>query len=483
MSELIKKGIAAHLKSLAAGEYSTEELVSAYLEQIEECDGYLGAMLTVDAEKAMRLAKESDARRFKGETLGRLEGIPIIIKDNICTRGLRTTCASRILEDYIPPYDATVVERLRGAGAIILGKANMDEFAMGSTGEFSAFRVIRNPRDTSKVAGGSSGGSAAAVGAYYAPCALGSDTGGSVRQPAAFCGIVGMKPTYGTVSRYGLVAFASSLEQIGPMTMGVKDNAILLDAIAGKDTRDATSIEHRCKSFAKDIDKDIKGIRIGLPRELFGDGISGDVRRTVLRAADRCAEMGAELVDVSLPSVTHSLAAYYIISSAEASSNLSRFDGIRFGYREDGASDIDELYKKTRSYGFGAEVKRRVMLGAFALSEGHRDEYYNRALRVRTLVSRDIDAAFERCDVILSPTAPTTARAVGDVREKTTDIYSDDVCCVSANIAGVPALSVPCGVGDDGMPVGMQLTGRAFSEPLLYRVAAAFEQTGGGQDE
>ena len=483
MSELIKKGISAHLYSLAAGEYSTEELVRAYLDRIEELDGQLGAMLTVDSDRAIRSAKESDEKRARGEALGTLEGIPIIIKDNICTRGLRTTCASRILEDYIPPYDATVIERLRGAGAIILGKANMDEFAMGSTGENSAFRVIHNPRDTSKVAGGSSGGSAAVVGAYYAPCALGSDTGGSVRQPAAFCGVVGMKPTYGTVSRYGLVAFASSLEQIGPMTANVRDNALLLDAIAGKDERDATSIEHSCKSFAEDVGKDIGGLRIGLPTELFGSGISEDVRRAVLRAADRFADMGAELVEVSLPSVTHSLAAYYIISSAEASSNLARFDGIRFCYREDGVSDIDELYKKTRSYGFGAEVKRRVMLGAFALSEGHRDEYYNRALKVRTLVSRDIDAAFTSCDVILSPTAPTTARPIGEVREKTTDIYSDDVCCVSANIAGVPALSVPCGVGDDGMPVGMQLMGRAFSEPLLYRVASAFEQTGGGHDE
>ena len=483
MSELIKKGIAAHLDSLAKKEYSAEELVSAYLAEIAARDGALGALITVDAEGAMRSAKCSDARRAKGESFGALDGIPIIIKDNICTKGLRTTCASRILEDYIPPYDATVCEKLRREGAIILGKANMDEFAMGSTGENSAFRLIRNPIDDTRVAGGSSGGSAAAVGALYAPCALGSDTGGSVRQPAAFCGIVGMKPTYGAVSRYGLVAFASSLEQIGPMTANVKDNAILLDVIAGKDPMDATSVERRCKSFAEDIGKDIKGLRIGLPKELFGGGIAEDVKRAVLRAADIYADMGAELVEISLPSVTHSLAAYYIISSAEASSNLARFDGVRFGYRSGGCEDIDELYRKSRSYGFGAEVKRRVMLGAFALSEGHRDEYYNRALKIRTLVSREIDSAFERCDLMLSPTAPTTARRIGEVREKTTDIYSDDVCCVSANIAGVPALSVPCGKGEDGMPVGMQLVGRAFSEPLLYRVAAAFEKEWGERDE
>ena len=371
MSELIKKGIGAHLASLKLGEYSAEELMRAYIARIAQKDGYLGAMLAVDAERAICEARASDVKRARGDALSALEGIPIIIKDNICTAGIKTTCASKMLEDYIPPYDATVVERLRGAGAIMLGKANMDEFAMGSTGECSAFRLIRNPIDGARSAGGSSGGSASAVGAYYAPCALGTDTGGSIRQPAAFCGVVGMKPTYGTVSRYGLVAFASSLDQIGPMTVGVRDNALLLDAIAGRDEKDATSLTPRCRSFAEDIGKDVKQIRIGLPKELFEGDIADDVKRAVLSAADRYADMGAELVEISLPSLEYSLAVYYIISSAEASSNLARFDGVRYGLRVDGEAGIDDLYKSSRSCGFGAEVKRRIMFGTFVLSEGH----------------------------------------------------------------------------------------------------------------
>lgn len=475
MSEIIKNGVDLHAKALRKGEYSAEELTRAYLARIEKCDGELGAIITVDTEGAIRSARDSDKRRANGECLGALDGIPIVIKDNICTRGLRTTCASRILADYIPPYDATVVEKLREAGFIILGKSNMDEFAMGSTGEFSAFGTIRNPNDTSRVAGGSSGGSAAAVRAFEAPCALGSDTGGSVRQPAAFCGVVGMKPTYGTVSRYGLVAFASSFDQIGPISANVRDNAVLLDVIAAKDRRDATSVQRRCGSFCEDIGKGVMGIKIGLPRELFTDKISPDVKRVVLRAADAYANMGAELVDISLPSLDYALAAYYVISGAEASSNLARFDGVRFGYRHKDCKDIDDLYKKSRSHGFGTEVKRRIMLGTFALSEGYYDEYYQRALRVRSMVVREINSAFEKCHVILSPTSPATAYKLGERREKATDIYADDLCCVPANIAGIPALSLPCGYGDDGMPVGLHLMGAVFSEPLLYRVGAAFE--------
>ena len=410
-----------------------------------------------------------------------LTGIPAGIKDNMCTKGIRTTCASKMLADYVPPYDAHVIERLQDEGYVLLGKLNMDEFAMGSTTENSAMGVTKNPCDTTRVPGGSSGGSAAAVAACEAAYTLGSDTGGSIRQPAAFCGVVGMKPTYGRVSRYGLVAFASSLDQIGPLTRDVRDNALVLSAIAGHDKRDATSVEIGVDDYLAGLQSGVAGMRIGLPEEFFGDGIAPDVKEAVLAAADTLAAMGAELVQVKMPSLDHALSAYYVISSAEASSNLARFDGVRYGYRAADFADMDELYQKSRSEGFGSEVKRRIMLGTYALSSGYYDAYYKKALQVRSLVRADFDAAFEKCDCILSPVAPTVAYKIGEKTSDPLEMYLGDAYSVPVNIAGVPALSLPCGTGEGGMPVGMQLIGPAFSEAMLYRVGYAFENRGRGE--
>ena len=383
-----------------------------------------------------------------------------------------------MLGGYIPPYSAHVVEKLEKSGAVILGKLNMDEFAMGSTTENSAFKVCRNPLDTDRVPGGSSGGSAAAVAAREAVYTLGSDTGGSIRQPASFCGVVGMKPTYGSVSRYGLVAFASSLDQIGPITSTVLDNALVLNAIVGHDKRDATSVKRVYNDFTADIKNGVKGMKIGVPEEFFGEGISDDVRKAVLAATDTYRALGAELVSVSMPSIDYALSAYYVISSAEASSNLARFDGVRYGYRCDDYSNIDELYRKSRSEGFGSEVKKRIMLGTFALSSGYYDAYYKKALQVRSLVRKDFDEAFGKCDFIISPVAPTVAYKIGEKTGDSLQMYMGDAYSVPVNIAGIPALTLPCGIGEGGMPVGMQLIGPAFSEGLLYRAGFAFESTG-----
>lgn len=476
MSELVKRSVYEHSQALAAGEYSSEELTREYIKEIEKKDSEIGAYITVTADSAIEKAKRIDAKRASGEKLGALEGIPAAIKDNICTKGVKTTCASKMLGDYVPPYSAGVIERLNGAGFVMLGKLNMDEFAMGSSTENSAFKITHNPCDTSRVPGGSSGGSAAAVAASEAAYALGSDTGGSIRQPASFCGVVGMKPTYGCVSRYGLVAFASSLDQIGPLTRTVRDNAMVLDAIAGYDKRDATSVNRAYTSFLDGIDDGVKGLRIGLPEQFFGKGISPDVKSAVLAAAEKYKALGATVTEVSMPAIDHALSAYYVISSAEASSNLARFDGVRYGYRADDFSDIDELYRKSRSEGFGAEVKRRIMLGTFALSSGYYDAYYKKALQVRSLVMRDFDSVFEKCDIILSPVAPTVAYKIGEKSSDPLEMYMGDAYSVPVNIAGIPALSLPCGTGEGGMPVGMQLIGRAFSEPLLYRAGQAFER-------
>ena len=477
MSELVNRTLKDHIASLSAGEYSSGELTEAYLAHIEAKEPDVGAYISVLPDTALAMAAAADQKRAAGEPLPPLAGVPAGIKDNICTKGIRTTCASKMLGTYVPPYNAHVVERLEANGYVLLGKLNMDEFAMGSTTENSAFQVTHNPVSLDRVPGGSSGGSAAAVAAREAPYTLGSDTGGSIRQPAAFCGVVGMKPTYGTVSRYGLVAFASSLDQIGPITQTVEDNAIVLNAISGHDKRDATSLVWEKTDLTADIGKGVRGLKIGMPKEFFTEGISGDVKTAVENAAKIYEKLGAEIIEVSMPSIPHALAAYYIISSAEASSNLARFDGVRYGYRAENFADITDLYLKSRSEGFGKEVKRRIMLGTFALSSGYYDAYYKKAQQVRSLVADDFDKAFAACDCLLSPVAPTTAYKLGEKSADPLQMYMGDAYSVPVNIAGVPALSMPCGVAPDGLPVGMQLIGKAFSEPLLYRVGAAFEQT------
>ena len=474
--DLIKRSVSEHIESLKKGEYSSRELTDAYIAQIENTDSEIGAYITTDFETALKKAETVDKKRLSGESLEPLAGIPCAIKDNICTKGVKTTCASKMLENYIPPYDACVIEELKKADVVILGKLNMDEFAMGSTTENSAFKTTKNPADITRVPGGSSGGSAACVAAKEAAFTLGSDTGGSIRQPASFCGVVGMKPTYGTVSRYGLVAFASSLDQIGPLTSTVKDNAIVLSAISCADKRDATNIYKSQGDFTEDIGKGIKGMKIGLPKEFFGEGISHDVKTAVFEAAERMKNEGAEIVDISMPSIDNALAAYYIISSAEASSNLSRFDGVRYGYRTDCFENIHDLYKKSRSEGFGKEVKRRIMLGTFALSSGYYDAYYKKALQIRSIVMNDFENSFKKCDFILSPVAPTVAYKLGEKSKNPLEMYMGDAYSVPVNIAGVPAISVPCGRGEGNMPVGAQLIGPAFSEKMLYRAAAVLEE-------
>lgn len=474
--DLIKRSVSEHIESLKKGEYSSRELTDAYIAQIENTDSEIGAYITTDFETALKKAEAVDKKRLSGESLEPLAGIPCAIKDNICTKGVKTTCASKMLENYIPPYDACVIEELKKADVVILGKLNMDEFAMGSTTENSAFKTTKNPADITCVPGGSSGGSAACVAAKEAAFTLGSDTGGSIRQPASFCGVVGMKPTYGTVSRYGLVAFASSLDQIGPLTSTVKDNAIVLSAISCADKRDATNIYKSQGDFTEDIGKGIKGMKIGLPKEFFGEGISHDVKTAVFEAAERMKNEGAEIVDISMPSIDNALAAYYIISSAEASSNLSRFDGVRYGYRTDCFENIHDLYKKSRSEGFGKEVKRRIMLGTFALSSGYYDAYYKKALQIRSIVMNDFENSFKKCDFILSPVAPTVAYKLGEKSKNPLEMYMGDAYSVPVNIAGVPAISVPCGRGEGNMPVGAQLIGPAFSEKMLYRAAAVLEE-------
>lgn len=477
VNELIKLPLYTLSRKLASGELSSREATAAYLQAIKEKEPSIGAYLTVLEESAMKKAAEVDEKRAAGKTLSPLAGVPAGIKDNICTKGVRTTCASKMLENFVSPYNAGVIERLEEADAVLLGKLNMDEFAMGSSTENSFFKVTHNPRDLSRVPGGSSGGSAAAVAANEAAFALGSDTGGSIRQPAAFCGVVGMKPTYGTVSRYGLVAFASSLDQIGPLTRTVRDSAMVMDAIAGHDRRDSTSIKMNAVSYGEKIGRSIRGMKIALPEEFFGEGLSNEVRNGIEEAALQFQALGAEIVSVSMPTLSHALPAYYIISSAEASSNLARFDGVRYGYRAADYDDITSLYKRTRSEGFGAEVKRRIMLGTFALSSGYYDAYYKKALQVRTLIVNDYNRIFEKCDFILSPVAPTTAYKIGEKTADPLSMYLGDIYTVPVNIAGLPSLSMPCADAPDGLPIGMQLIGRPFSEPELYRAGYAYEKT------
>lgn len=463
-------------------ELSSVEAAAAYLKKIEAGDKDIGAYITVTADQALEKAAEVDKMRAAGEELPPMAGVPVGIKDNMCTKGTLTTCASHILDNFIPPYNATVVERMNRQHTVMLGKLNMDEFAMGSTTENSCFKPTHNPRDLSRVPGGSSGGSAAAVAANEAAFTLGSDTGGSIRQPAAFCGVVGMKPTYGAVSRYGLVAFASSLDQIGPLTKDVRDSAMIMNVLAAHDPKDATSLQHDWPDFTSDLEKGVKGLRVALPKEYFGEGVSHEIQETVYAAASRYEKLGAVIEEVSLPNMKYALPAYYVISSAEASSNLARFDGVRYGFRAKEYEDIDDLYKASRSEGFGKEVKRRIMLGSFALSAGYYDAYYKKALQVRTLVQQDFNRVFENCDFILSPVAPTTAYKLGEKSGNPLEMYMGDVYTVPVNIAGIPALSIPCGTDSQGLPIGMQLIGSAFNEPLLYRAAYAFEQDRKGGD-
>lgn len=475
MNEILNMPVTLLTEKIADKQLSSKEITEAYLENINKTDSEIGAYLTVTAESAIKTAEETDKKIAAGEKLSTLAGIPGGIKDNMCTKGVKTTCASKMLENFVPCYSSTAVEKLNEQGFVMLGKLNMDEFAMGSTNENSYFKPVKNPVNTERVPGGSSGGSAAAVAAKEAAFTLGSDTGGSIRQPAAFCGVVGMKPTYGTVSRYGLVAFASSLDQIGPLTKNVKDNALILNAIAGLDPKDATCIGGGRPDYTAEIGRDVKGMTVGLPTEFFGDGVSADVKDAVLAAAKRYEKLGANIEEVKLPSLKHALSAYYVISSAEASSNLARFDGIRYGYRSENAETLDDIYKNSRSEGFGPEVQRRIMLGTFALSSGYYDAYYKKALQVRTLVVRDYNKVFEKCDFIISPVAPTTAYRLGEKTDNPLEMYMGDIYSVPINIAGVPSLSLPCGKDGDNMPIGMQLIGKPLGEATLYRAGYAFE--------
>lgn len=474
--EITEKSVFALSQALQKKELSSLEITQAYFNQIRVREPDIQAYLTITEEKAVGQARASDRRRLQGAALSPLDGVPLAAKDNLCTKGIPTTCSSRMLESFVPSYDAAVLEMLYGAGAVLLGKLNMDEFAMGSTTESSCFQLTRNPHDLSRVPGGSSGGAAAAVAAGEAPFALGSDTGGSIRQPAAFCGVVGLKPTYGAVSRYGLVAFASSLDQIGPLTKTVQDAALVFEALAGRDPRDSTSLSRQWGDVSAEMKRGVKGLRLALPRELFENSVAPAVQRAVESAARQIEAMGAILVEPCLPSLRWALPAYYILSSAEASSNLARYDGIRYGHRSESAGDLDSLYKKSRSEGFGREVKRRILLGAFVLSSGYQKAYYKKALQVRAWMQRDFSRAFEQCDAILTPTAPTTAYRIGEKNSHPLQMYTDDLCTVPANLAGLPALSLPCGRDSDGLPIGMQLIGPAFSEPLLFRIGHAWEQ-------
>ncbi len=452
------------------------EVVKAFLDNIEKEDEKIKAYITVCKEEALKKADEVQAMFDAEKEMGALAGIPIAIKDNICTKGVRTTCASKMLENFIPPYDASVMKKIEEANAIILGKTNMDEFAMGGSTENSAFFITKNPVNLDKVPGGSSGGSAAAVAGKMAPISLGSDTGGSIREPASFCGIVGMKPTYGLVSRYGLVAFASSLDQIGPFSKTVRDNAVLLTAIAGHDEMDSTSANVENKDYEKALVNDVKGLKIGVPKEYFGEGINEEVRASLEKAIEKYKELGAEVEECSLPVTEYALPTYYIIACAEASSNLGRYDGIRYGYRTKNFESLKDIYKNSRTEGFGDEVKRRIILGTYVLSSGYYDAYYKKAQKVRTLVKKGFEEAFEKYDVLLTPTVPTVAFDIGSKSKNPLEMYMTDILTVSINIAGVPAISIPCGKDSSGMPIGMQLIAKHFNEETLYRAAYTFEQ-------
>jgi aspartyl-tRNA(Asn)/glutamyl-tRNA(Gln) amidotransferase subunit A len=475
MIDLTQLSIAESLEKLRAKHVSALELTNAYLARIEQLEPTIGAYITITPDAARTAATAADAARARGDERPLL-GIPLAIKDVLSTTGVQTTCGSKILEGYVPVYTATVVERLQAAGSVMLGKANMDEFAMGSSTENSAYRLTRNPWDTNRVPGGSSGGSAAAVAARMAAGALGTDTGGSVRGPAAYCGVVGLKPSYGRVSRYGLVAFGSSLDCIGPMARTVEDVALLLQVMAGHDPLDSTSMETAVPDYRASLQAGVKGLRVGVPKEYFIDGVQGETAAAVHAAIDQLQRLGAEVKEVTLPHTDYSLPVYYIIAPAEASANLARYDGIRFGPKQE-RGDMLDTYKATRGQGFGAEVKRRIMLGTYALSAGYYDAYYGKAQQVRTLIKQDFERAFEQVDVIAAPVAPRTAFKIGENTSDPLQMYLEDVFTLPASLAGVPGLSLPCGFDSDGMPIGLQLIGRAFSEEVVLRAGYAYEQS------
>jgi aspartyl-tRNA(Asn)/glutamyl-tRNA(Gln) amidotransferase subunit A len=468
--------IDAARSAVAEHKTSALALAEAFYAKIESDDPKIGAYLILSKERALEKAAEIDRRAKERDTLPPLAGVPVAIKDVMVTKSVRTTAGSKILGNYVPPYDCAAVSRLEVAGAVVLGKLNCDEFAMGSSNENSAFKPVHNPHDLSRVPGGSSGGSAAAVAADMAVATLGSDTGGSIRQPASFCGVVGLKPTYGRVSRYGLIAFASSLDHIGPLTKTVKDAAIMLRTIAGRDPMDSTSAELPVPDYVAELEKPIKGLKIGVAKEYFGEGLEPETRAAIETAIQKFARMGCEIVDVSLPHTKYAIPAYYLVATAEASSNLARFDGVRYGYRVKGARSLSDMYRRTRDEGFGAEVKRRIMLGTYALSAGYYDAYYLKAQRVRTLLTRDFEEAFAKVDVIVGPTSPTPAFKLGEKVDDPLAMYLADIYTVTANLAGIPGISIPVGRSKDKLPIGMQIFGKHFDEATILRAAHAYEK-------
>lgn len=476
MQDILKLSAVELGKKIATGEITSVEATKAYLDKIGAVDKDINAYITVCTDKALKEAEEADKKIASGELTGPLAGVPVAIKDNMCIEGTLTTCASHILDNFVPTYTSTAVEKLKAAGAVILGRTNMDEFAMGSTTETSYFGATRNPRDVERVPGGSSGGSAAAVAANECAVALGSDTGGSIRQPASFCGVTGIKPTYGRVSRYGLIAYGSSLDQIGPLGKDVTDCATVLEIISGHDAKDSTSADNTDNDFTSALVDDVKGMKIGVPRDYFLEGIDEDVKKAVLDAAEVLKSKGAIVEEFDLGMVEYAIPAYYVIACAEASSNLERFDGVKYGYRTKDYTDLHNMYKKTRSEGFGPEVKRRIMLGSFVLSSGYYDAYYVKALRVKALIKQAFDKAFEKYDVILGPVAPTTALKIGDSLSDPIQMYLGDIYTVSVNLAGLPGISVPCGEDKNGLPIGLQLLGQTFDEKKIIRAAYTYEQ-------
>jgi aspartyl-tRNA(Asn)/glutamyl-tRNA(Gln) amidotransferase subunit A len=471
---MYRKSVAELASALAAKEVSSTELTQHYLDRIAKHE-VLNAFITVDTEKAMAAARDADAR-LATDDAGPLTGVPMAHKDIFCTDGVLTTCGSRMLSEFVAPYNATAVEKLNDAGMVMLGKTNMDEFAMGSSNETSFFGPVKNPWDESTVPGGSSGGSAAAVAARLTPAATGTDTGGSIRQPAALCGITGLKPSYGRVSRYGMIAFASSLDQGGPMTQTAEDAALMLNAMAGFDRRDSTSANEPVPDFSKKLGHDLKGLKIGLPQEYFGEGLNAEVDKAVQDALNEYKRLGAEVVDISLPNSSLAIPCYYVLAPAEASSNLSRYDGVRYGYRAGEYSDLLEMYEHTRAEGFGAEVKRRIMIGTYALSAGYYDAYYLKAQQLRRLIAEDFTRAFEQCDVIMGPTSPSTAFALGDKTEDPVAMYLNDIYTISVNLAGLPGMSVPAGFDGNSRPIGLQIIGQYFDEARLLQVAHRYQQ-------